>query len=129
MFLWRNKQNHKIPYLSVLTEFEIHSFFLQMTLLQSLHKAYDPLMKVLVHSDIADLINLALQRMPPSAEIQGDLVQAKLELLRKTVETQLFSTQGEELSLISLNYSVLVLVDDLSFLVYEKSFLVYEQFI
>ena len=70
-------------------------FSLQMTLLGSLHKVYDPLMKVLPHSDIANLIDLALYRMPSASEIQLDLTQAKLDLLRKTVETPLFSTQGK----------------------------------
>ena len=66
-----------------------------MTLLQSLHKAIDPLMRVLIHSDIANLIELALYRMPTATQIQRDLTQAKLELLRKIVDTPLFSGQGK----------------------------------
>ena len=52
-------------------------------------------MNVLAHADIANFIKLALYRMPAATEIQGDLTQAKIELLRRTVDTPLFSAQGK----------------------------------
>ena len=60
-------------------------------------------MNVLAHADIANFIKLALYRMPAATEIQGDLTQAKIELLRRTVDTPLFSAQGKDINNIQIS--------------------------
>ncbi|XP_052285547.1 dedicator of cytokinesis protein 3-like isoform X2 [Dreissena polymorpha] len=62
----------------------------QSCILTYLHAVYTPLLEVLKEREVSQLVNEALQRMPPVTSLPDDITKVKLELLRRTVSTRLF---------------------------------------
>ncbi|XP_052779657.1 dedicator of cytokinesis protein 4-like isoform X2 [Mya arenaria] len=74
----------------------------QLNILSHLHLMYDPLLEVLGDGELAGLINLALQHMPPVNALPDEITKVKLELLRRTVATRLFSCDESRNVLVGL---------------------------